>query len=168
MGLVAERLRSLDHDLETAVAFPDEGAWKRFGRLLAEFPQILCRKVRKGASGRQVVLEEGDPRGRRVVIVDDLVQSGGTLLACKKALEAAGAAQVGAAATHAVFPGESWRRLAEAGFFRFWFTDSLPAQAEALDGMGPFEVLSLDRTLAGLLAAGELWSPDGHAGVPPL
>lgn len=49
------------------------------------FGQITCTKVRDG-NKRIVQLKEGDPRGRHVVIVDDLVQSGGTLIECQVSL----------------------------------------------------------------------------------
>jgi Phosphoribosyl transferase domain len=55
-------------------------------RLLAG-PQVICTKVRDGAK-RIVRLKEGEPRGKHVVIVDDLVQSGGTLIECQKLLAA--------------------------------------------------------------------------------
>ena len=44
--------------------------------------QIVCAKVREGDK-RIVRIKEGDPKGRHVVIVDDLVQSGGTLIECQ-------------------------------------------------------------------------------------
>lgn len=44
--------------------------------------QIICTKVRDG-NNRIVRLKEGEPQGRHVVIVDDLVQSGGTLIECQ-------------------------------------------------------------------------------------
>ncbi len=44
--------------------------------------QIICTKVRDG-NNRIVRLNEGEPQGRHVVIVDDLVQSGGTLIECQ-------------------------------------------------------------------------------------
>jgi adenine/guanine phosphoribosyltransferase-like PRPP-binding protein len=44
--------------------------------------QIVCAKVREG-DNRIVRIKEGDPAGRHVVIVDDLVQSGGTLIECQ-------------------------------------------------------------------------------------
>lgn len=44
--------------------------------------QIVCAKVREGEK-RIVRIKEGDPAGRHVVIVDDLVQSGGTLIECQ-------------------------------------------------------------------------------------
>ena len=47
--------------------------------------QVICTKVRDGDK-RIVRLKEGEPRGRHVVIVDDLVQSGGTLIECQRLL----------------------------------------------------------------------------------
>lgn len=47
-----------------------------------DYVQIICTKVRDG-NNRIVKLKEGDPTGRHVVIVDDLVQSGGTLIECQ-------------------------------------------------------------------------------------
>lgn len=49
--------------------------------------QVICTKVRDGAK-RIVRLKEGSAKGRHVVIVDDLVQSGSTLLECGKLLKA--------------------------------------------------------------------------------
>ena len=46
---------------------------------------MICTKVRDGDK-RIVRLKEGEPRRRHVVIVDDLVQSGGTLIECQKLL----------------------------------------------------------------------------------
>ena len=48
--------------------------------------KVICTKVRDGPK-RIVRLKEGEPRNRHVVIVDDLVQSGGTLLECGKLLK---------------------------------------------------------------------------------
>lgn len=53
--------------------------------------QIICTKVRDGAK-RIVRLKEGEPEGRHVVIVDDLVQSGSTLIECQVRLLALPAA----------------------------------------------------------------------------
>ena len=94
-----------------AIAFPDEGAHKRFHRAFpASWHQIMCLKVRDG-DARVVRLKDGDPRGRHVLVVDDLVQTGGTLLETVKLLHAHGAASVSCYVTHAVFPRDSWRRF---------------------------------------------------------
>eukprot|EP00983_Pelagomonas_calceolata_P042320 1138457-Pelagomonas_calceolata.AAC.1 len=52
--------------------------------------QVICTKVRDGDK-RIVRIKEGNPAGRHVIIVDDLVQSGGTLIECHAVLARAGA-----------------------------------------------------------------------------
>jgi phosphoribosylpyrophosphate synthetase len=80
--LLKHRLHQLPDANNISIAFPDEGAWKRFHKQLQHFPTIICTKVRDG-NNRIVRLKEGEPQGRHVVIVDDLVQSGGTLTECQ-------------------------------------------------------------------------------------
>jgi ribose-phosphate pyrophosphokinase len=144
--LLKERLQAQNN---VAIAFPDEGAWKRFGKHFGEYPLIVCQKVRKG-SKRSVSIKEGEPRGKHVVIVDDLVMTGGTLLESQKELMDQGAEKVSCYVTHGVFPVQSWKRFLDAGLERFWVTDSCPGAA-GLQGKGPFEVLSLDRVIARIL-----------------
>ncbi|KAJ6313422.1 hypothetical protein OIU77_014847 [Salix suchowensis] len=80
--LLKNRLQELPDSDNIAIAFPDDGAWKRFHKQLQHFPTIICAKVREGDQ-RIVRIKEGNPQGRHVVIVDDLVQSGGTLVECQ-------------------------------------------------------------------------------------
>lgn len=74
----------------------DDGAKKRFGTYFNGFPLVVCAKVRAGGE-RIVHVADGDPKGRHCLIVDDLVQSGGTLRACKDMLLQVGTACVRAA-----------------------------------------------------------------------
>jgi ribose-phosphate pyrophosphokinase len=145
--LLRDRLAGLDN---LAIAFPDEGAWKRFGRWFDAYPQIICHKVRH-ADQRHISIREGDPAGRHVVIVDDLALSGGTLLACHQALKARQARAVSAYVTHGVFPNAGWQPFLTAGFAHFWMTDSVPHSAASLASRPPFEILSLAATIAHLL-----------------
>ncbi len=137
--LLLDRIRGLKN---VAVAFPDEGAWKRFGRMFSEYPLITAHKVREGKT-RKVIIKEGIPAGKHVVIVDDLVMTGGTLLQCRQALVESGAQMVSAYVTHGVFPQDSWQGFLDQGFSSFWLTDSCPDTAARVQGRGPFEVLSL-------------------------
>lgn len=65
------------------ISYPDEGAQKRFGRFFTQWPEIICSKTRVGAK-REIRIRDGDPKGKHVVIVDDLVQTGGTLIEAMK------------------------------------------------------------------------------------
>lgn len=139
-----QRLKGL---ADVSIAFPDFGARKRFGKMFAEYPHVICEKVRDGDK-RIVTVAEGNPRDRHVVIVDDIIKSGGTILECRKALVAAGAKEVSAYATHGSFPRDAWKRFIDEGFSHVWITDSCPLIAAKVAGQKPFEVLSLDESIA--------------------
>ena len=132
------------------VAFPDDGAAKRFGAMFEDMniETIVCGKTRGEGDTRLVTIQDGDATNRRIAIVDDLVQTGGTLFETGKVLKEAGAASVNAFVTHGVFPNESWRRFNKGGdracFDKFWVTNSIPTVTDQLpveDGI--FEVLDL-------------------------
>ncbi|XP_062009029.1 ribose-phosphate pyrophosphokinase 4 [Rosa rugosa] len=152
--LLKERLHQLPDSNKIVVAFPDDGAWKRFHKQLDHFPMVVCNKVREGDK-RIVRIKEGNPAGFHVVIVDDLVQSGGTLIECQKVLAAHGAAKVSAYVTHGVFPKRSWERFThkngEGLFAYFWITDSCPLTVKAVENKAPFEILSLAGSIADAL-----------------
>ncbi|KMT02277.1 hypothetical protein BVRB_9g205950 [Beta vulgaris subsp. vulgaris] len=153
--LLKQRLDQLPDADKIVVAFPDDGAWKRFHKQLDHFPMVVCAKVREGDK-RIVRIKEGNPAGCHVVIVDDLVQSGGTLIECQKVLAAHGATKVSAYVTHAVFPKRSFERFthkdgSEKAFTYFWITDSCPRTVKAIANKAPFEVLSLAGSIADAL-----------------
>lgn len=155
--LLKSRLQQLPDSDNISIAFPDDGAWKRFHKQLQHFPMIVCAKVREGDQ-RIVRIKEGDPRGRHVVIVDDLVQSGGTLIECQKVLAAHGAAKISAYVTHGIFPNRSWERFKHdnegcpgSALTYFWITDSCPLTVKQVKSTRPFEVLSLAGSIAASL-----------------
>lgn len=130
------------------IAFPDDGAAKRFASMFQSQDVIVCGKTRGEGDLRTVVIQDGQALGRHVVIVDDLVQTGGTLYETGKVLKDAGALTVNAYVTHAVFPNQSWKRFNRGGdracFDKFWVTNSIPTVTDRLpveDGV--FEVLDL-------------------------
>lgn len=155
--LLKNRLQQLPDSDNITIAFPDDGAWKRFHKQLQHFPMIICGKVREGDK-RIVRIKEGDPKGHHIVIVDDLVQSGGTLIECQKVLAAHGATKISAYVTHGIFPNRSWERFQhdnggspENGLTYFWITDSCPQTVQAVKNRKPFEVLSLAGPVAASL-----------------
>ena len=149
--LLLNRLTQCEDADNIVIAYPDEGAWKRFHGFFKGMEEVVCTKVRQGDK-RLVKLKEGEPAGRHVIIVDDLVQSGGTLIECQKLLSRLGAVKVSAYVTHGVFPGNSWKKFCAGGggqgFYKFFLTDSCPGTAEAVRGTEPFEILSLARPIA--------------------
>ncbi|CAB9507415.1 pyrophosphokinase 3, chloroplastic [Seminavis robusta] len=132
------------------VAFPDDGAAKRFAAMFEDMDieVIVCGKTRGEGDTRYVVIQDGCAKDKRIAIVDDLVQTGGTLYETGKVLKEAGAASVNAFVTHGVFPNDSWKRFNKGGdracFDKFWVTNSIPTVTDKLpEEDGVFEVLDL-------------------------
>lgn len=146
-----EELRAENPDEVVALAFPDDGAHKRFKSKFPDMPLIICSKTRD-ADQRIVSVREGQPKGRHVIVVDDLVQSGGTLLECAQTLKDLDATKVSCFVTHGVFPKESWRKFVGNDLIhKFWITDSIPTTCEQLRDIEPFEVISLAPLIANYL-----------------
>jgi ribose-phosphate pyrophosphokinase len=77
----------------------------------------------------------GDVAGKTAIIVDDMIDTAGTLRAAGEAVKAAGAAKVYAAATHGVFSGKAYENLAAAPFEQIVVTDTIPLRAGAPDNV---------------------------------
>eukprot|EP00392_Amoebophrya_sp_AT5.2_P006517 g6529.t1 len=157
------RLENEDEvDSEFAIAFPDDGAKKRFGSKFPEYPHIVISKQRLGEQ-RLCRIQDGNPKGKHVILVDDMVQSGGTLLESITCLVQGGATKVSCYVTHAVFPGESWRKFLPetlgkicSCFDTFYVCDTIPTTRDVLEKVGkPFKVLSI-APLVGYLLVGRV------------
>ncbi len=104
------------------------------GRL--HLPHTVATKIRRG--DRSVAIEFPDSAriaGHPALIIDDIVSSGGTIIACARTLTAAGATAVDAVVTHALFPEAAYREMSAAGVRSIRSTQSVPhfTNAIALD-----------------------------------
>ena len=115
MSAIPVLLEFLKTKKDYAIAFPDDGAYKRFKYYFNDFPQIICSKIRDGESRKIIIREKMNwpviKTIENVLIVDDLVQSGETLLKCAEALKGFGFKTTDVYATHAVFPNESYKKF---------------------------------------------------------
>lgn len=141
---------------EYAVAFPDAGACKRFGHCFPGYHLITCAKQRIGEE-RVVVIEDGDPKDKHVIMVDDLVRSGGTLIECAKKLNSSGAKSISVGVTHGEFPANSWQKFLPGkqtfDFAAFYLTDSCPDTAKLVKDEKPFVVCSIEGDVRDILKA---------------
>jgi ribose-phosphate pyrophosphokinase len=117
----------------TTVIAPDAGGVERARafakRLDANLAIIDKRRVRPNEVAEMQIIGEID--GRTAVIVDDLVDTAGTLCAAAEAVRRAGAPLVIAAATHAVLSGPAIERLAASTLDEIVVTDTIPLRPEA-------------------------------------
>jgi len=116
---------------DLVVASPDFGGAKRAGRVAAALgvPLVLFRKERRGREVRCELF--GDVAGRSVVLFDDEIATGSTMIAAAQLARRSGARAVFAAATHAVFVEDALARLASAGVERVLVSDTVPLGAPA-------------------------------------
>ena len=77
----------------------------------------------------------GDVKDKTAIIVDDMIDTAGTLAAAGRTVAEAGAKKVYAAATHPVFSGNAYENLAKAPFEQIVVTDTIPLRAGAPDNI---------------------------------
>ena len=105
-------------------------------------PAAFVYKKRSDAGETDITGISAQVTGKRVVIYDDMIRTGGSLMGAAAAYRDAGAISIDAIATHGLFPGDSLAKLRDSGLFgSIWVTDSHP-RAVALAG----EFLHVDGT----------------------
>ncbi|WP_022722478.1 ribose-phosphate pyrophosphokinase [Rhodopseudomonas sp. B29] len=129
MPAIAAVLRRDSLDPDTLMVGPDAESqqWVDALAKLIDRRSTVAQKIRRG--DRSVAISFDDPSliaGRPTLLVDDIVSSGGTLIACTKALRAAGATSVDAVITHALFPNSMLNELAFAGLRSIRSTHTVP------------------------------------------
>src|SRR2546425_2968970 len=132
-----------------SVIAPDAGGVERAGafakRLDVSLGIIDKRRDRENKNVATVRHIVGDVSGRDVLVVDDMVDTAGTLVEATAALRRAGAQRVFAGATHAVLSGPAMQRLAASDLTQLVVTDTIPlgAKAQAWDGIHVLSVAPL-------------------------
>jgi ribose-phosphate pyrophosphokinase len=133
----------------TIIVSPDAGGVER-ARAFAKrmnVPLAIIDKRRDDVNVAEVVHIIGEVEGRECMIVDDLIDTGGTLINGAEALLKAGAASVIAAATHAVLSPPAVERISNSRITEVVLTNSIPLSEEARQ-CGRIRTLSVAPLLA--------------------
>lgn len=135
MPAIADALRAAGFDRDTVVVGPDAESQAWVSALAGQLGTAwaVAQKTRHG--DRSVDMTFADPKlvaGRPVLLIDDIVSSGGTLIACAKALVAAGATTIDAVITHALFAPELTRDFLQAGIRSIRSSHSVPHPTNAI------------------------------------
>ena len=136
---------------DKVIVFPDEGAQKRFGNDFPNHEIIVLSKKRKWAE-RVMELKEWNPDGKDLLLVDDLIQSGGTLIRAAEFLRNLWAKSVSWYATHGVFPNDSHKKLC-ASLDMLYITDSIPENNQRANEIENMHILSLQSDFEKLIFA---------------
>ncbi len=126
-GVILPYLKSLQLK-DLVIASPDVGGAKRaksYSKWL-DCPLVLCNKTRARANVIAEMQIIGDVKDKDVVIVDDMVDTAGTITTAADLMKSAGARSVRAVASHCVMSGPASERVQNSALEEIVFTDSIP------------------------------------------
>jgi ribose-phosphate pyrophosphokinase len=118
---------------DLVVVSPDVGGVARaraFAKKLDDAPLAIIDKRRQAHNVAEVMNVIGDVRGKTAVLVDDMIDTGGTIAEGARLLRSEGARQVYACATHAVFSPPAIERLSSGLFEEVIVTNTIPVPEE--------------------------------------
>ncbi|MDE7548693.1 ribose-phosphate pyrophosphokinase [Acetobacter fabarum] len=147
--LFVRDIRAQYGDRDLMIVSPDVGGVVRARQLAQRLNTDLAiidkRRERAGVS--EVMNVIGDVKGRHCLLVDDIVDSGGSLCNAARAIAQQGAASVGAYVTHGVLTGQAVPRIAESPIEMLTLTDSIQATEPVMAASNIRQI-----TISGLLA----------------
>ncbi|QEE48527.1 ribose-phosphate pyrophosphokinase [Flavobacterium alkalisoli] len=115
------------------IASPDMGGSKRayaYSKFLGS-DVVICYKQRKEANVIETMEVIGDVRGRNIILVDDMVDTGGTLTKAADMMMERGALSVRAICTHAILSGNAYEKIENSQLLELIVTDSIPLKKES-------------------------------------
>jgi ribose-phosphate pyrophosphokinase len=118
---------------DLVIAAPDMGGTKRanaYSRFL-NTEMVICYKQRKKANHVEDMAVIGDVKGKNVIILDDMIDTAGTLTLAADLMTEQGAKSVRACATHPVLSGPAYDRIENSSLAEIVVTDSIPLKKES-------------------------------------
>lgn len=145
-------LKSLNIE-NLAIAAPDMGGAKRANAYAKDLacPVIICHKSRERANVVASITAIGDVEGKNVVIVDDMIDTAGTLTKAADILIEKGAKSVRACATHAILSGPAYDRINASKLSEVYVTDTIPLRAAPGVDTSKIKVVSMTNTFARII-----------------
>ena len=136
-----------------AIAAPDMGGAKRanaYARYL-ECPVIICHKSREKANVVASITAIGEVAGKNIIIVDDMVDTAGTLAKAANVLKDMGAVSVRACATHPVFSGPAYEKIANSALEEVIVSDTIPLSNDPAKDKSKITVLTMTKMFADII-----------------
>lgn len=136
-----------------SIASPDMGGAKRanaYSRILG-CPLIVCHKSREKANVVGSMTAIGDVEGKNIVIIDDMIDTAGTITKAADMLMEKGAISVRALATHAVLSGPAYERIAKSDLKEVIISDTIPITPSPDKDMAKIKVLSVANIFADVI-----------------
>lgn len=136
-----------------SIAAPDMGGAKRanaYSRILG-CPLIICHKSREKANVVGSMTAIGDVEGRNIVIIDDMIDTAGTITKAADMLMEKGAISVRALATHAVLSGPAFERIAQSQLIEVIISDTIPLKPNPDKDTSKVRILSVAEIFADVI-----------------
>ncbi|MCQ2144882.1 MAG: ribose-phosphate pyrophosphokinase [Bacteroidales bacterium] len=136
-----------------AIAAPDMGGAKRaniYAKYL-ECPVIICHKTRAKANVVGSITAIGDVEGKDVIIIDDMVDTAGTLTKAADVLKGMGATSVRACITHPVLSGPAYQRIKDSQIEELIVSDTLKLSEDPANDKSKITVIPLEETFANIM-----------------
>ena len=136
-----------------SIAAPDMGGAKRanaYSRILG-CPLIICHKSREKANVVGSMTAIGDVEGKNIVIIDDMIDTAGTITKAADMLMEKGALSVRALATHAVLSGPAYERIAKSKLKEVIISDTIPLTTDPNYDTTKIKVLSVAEIFADVI-----------------
>ena len=141
------------HIENLAIAAPDMGGAKRAKAYANELgcPVIICHKSRLKANVVASITAIGEVEGKNIIIVDDMIDTAGTLTKAADVLMSMGAASVRACATHGILSGPAIDRINASSLTEVFVTDTIPLTKDPSVDTSKIKVLSMTQTFARII-----------------
>ena len=138
---------------DLAIASPDIGGAKRANSYAKELgcPVIICHKTRARANVVDSITAIGDVEGKNIIIVDDMIDTAGTLKKASEVLMAKGAQSVRACATHAVLSGNAYDNINSSPLKEVFVTDTIPLTKDPSIDKSKIKVVSMTGVFARII-----------------
>ena len=138
---------------ELAIAAPDMGGAKRANAYAKDLrcPVVICHKSRARANVVSKITAIGEVEGKNIIIVDDMIDTAGTLCKAADVLMDMGAASVRACATHGILSGPAFENINASKLKEVFITDTIPLPEDPAIDTRKIKVLSMTGTFASII-----------------
>ena len=149
-GIFVPYIRSLNIE-DLSIAAPDMGGAKRANTYAKHLsaPIIISHKERARANVVGKMTAIGDVKGRNVIIVDDMIDTAGTICMAADMLMEKGAKSVRAAITHPILSGQAYEKINASALQEVIVTDTIPLNPEK--DLSKFKVMTVADIFANVI-----------------